>query len=251
MLRLEKTSPLSGLMVRVRERERFFEPRLLKALTIALLLHCGGLILFQVTPFSVSSTFIFSPIQVQSDHPLQSVSALASSYTEEEEFFPPITLIPALAWIDLSPEPIVLSSKQIDIQAFKSIEEHLWPKWNVPLSLQLEEPRIQLAISGELAKLALIATDPLLHHMQPLSPELSPTYVTYEVQVDESTGELFWYDRTVSSGIPSIDSLTEKILLNLRFSSVPSQEIVTGTLNFVVLDSELTLRIDEDDRVNL
>jgi hypothetical protein len=62
--------------------------------------------------------------------------------------------------------------------------------------------------------------------------------VTYQVQLDEKTGEIFWYDRTESSGIPTIDDLTEKILLNLRFAPYQS-ELITGILNFAILDTEI------------
>lgn len=232
MLKLEKTSSLSGFTVRMRERERFFEPRLLKALAIALILHCIGLFLFQVTPFFVSSTFIFAPLHVQSDHPLQGVSTLATFYQEEEDLFPPIEWLPHLDWLFLTPEPSFLYTEVMNNQFFTSTEERIWPKWEAPLSFPLEEPKIRLAIAGDLAELTLASTDPLLQQMQPFSTETSPSYITYQVQVDETTGELFWYERLVSSGMPALDNLTEKILLNLRFYPPRVPEPVTGTLHF-------------------
>ena len=242
MLKLEKTSQQSGLTVRLRERERFFEPRLLKALAIALILHSGALVLFQVTPFFLASTFVFPPIEVQSDHPLQGVSVLASPFLDEnEELFPPLTLIPTMDWAFFSQESILNPSATLDANALQSLEERLWPKWQEPLSLKLEEPRIQLVISGDLADLSLVADDPLLNEMVPLSSasHFPPAYVAYQVQWDDKTGELFWYERFESSGVAAIDRLTEKILLNLRFSPTEaSNELVTGTLNFAVLASE-------------
>lgn len=237
MLKLEKTSDLSGLAICIRERERFFEPRLLKALAIAFFLHIGALILFQVTPFYFSSKFVFPPIQVQFDPPVQGISALASSYTEEELLLPPpLSFIPTLDWISFSQESTLIPSLNFDLHALQSLEERVQPKWHEPISLKLEEPRIQLDISGDLAEIPLIASDPLLNQMQPRSLQGSPTYVAYHVQLDEKTGEIFWYERFQSSKEAAINHLTEKILLNLRFASPTSKEPVKGSLHFVVLE---------------
>jgi hypothetical protein len=239
MLRLEKTQHL-GLTVSLRAQQGFFEPRLLKALAIALILHCGALFFFHVIPFSINTTFIFPPVEVHSENPLEGVSTFVASYLEEnEEFLPPP--VPLMTGLDgfFTQHPSILHPPLIlDPFAFQSLEEKLWPKWHDSLSLKLEEPRIRLVISGDLATLSLVATDPLLNQTQPISSTSFPIYVTYQVQLDEKTGELFWYERLDSSGLTTIDQLTEKILLNLRFSTVESNESLKGTLNFVVLNSE-------------
>ncbi len=245
MLKLEKTSQLSGLTVRLRERERFFEPRLLKALAIALFLHCGALFFFHVTPFNFSSTFIFPPVQVQSMQPVQTVSTIVSIHMENDENLqpPPINLIPTLDWIPLSKPTTLLTSLPLDLQTFQMLEERVWPTWQEPLSLELQEPIVQLNISGDLAELPLMTSDPLLNQLQSFSLLSSPVYVTYQVQMNEKTGEIFWYDRLQSSGIADIDRLTERILLNLRFSP-KTEETVLGHLNFVVL-------LPENDKIKL
>lgn len=241
MLKLEKRSKSSGLTLRMREREGFFEPRLLKALAIALILHMCALVLFHVTPFYFSSTSIFPPIQVEMDSPIQGSSALAALDLEEESILPPpLTLVPALDWFSFSQESTLIPSLTLDLHTFQQIEDQIWPKWQIPpLSLKLEEPRIQLAISGDLAHYPLVTTDPLLHQMKNLSSDESPpAYVTYQVQLDQKTGELFWYER-IESSTTAINQLTEKILLNLRFSLPEKrQAIVKGNLHFVVLNSE-------------
>lgn len=235
MLKLEKTSHSSFPTLRMRERERFFEPRLLKALLIALFLHVSALVLFHVTPFHFSSTFIFPPIRVQTDWPPHSVSVLTTPRQEEEVLFPPsVALIPALDWISSSQESTLMPSLNLDPYAFQDIEKQVWPQWQEPLSLQLEEPRIQLTISGDLAQHSLVATDSLLQQMQPLSWNEPHTYVTYQVLLDNTTGELFWYERIDSHAETVIYQLTEKILLNLRFSFSETQPIVKGTLRFVI-----------------
>lgn len=251
MLKLEKGSRLSGLMMRMRERERFFEPRLLKALMIALIFHIGGFLLFHVSPFSLPSSFVFPPIEVQSESIQPRVSALASTTPEENEEFspPPLTLIPIMDWISLPKESALLPTLAFNFEVLQPLEQRVWPKWHEPLSIPLEEPHIQLVISGDLAKHTLVEMDPLLNEMQPqINSRDPPTlesesnqspkerFVTYQVLMDEKTGELFWYERVESSGVVALDRLTEKILLNLHFVPAYSTELVTGALNFVILN---------------
>lgn len=239
MLKLEKSSQLHGLTVRLREREHFFEPRLLRALALALVLHLGGLYLIHVTPFSFTSSFIFPPVKVKSDHPARSISAVAASHPNilEEELPPPaISLISPLE-ISYKPQESSLppSHAMLDPHAFHTLEERLWPTWETPLALPLDEPRITMKISGDLAEHPLLATDPLLKKMQSISKISQPAYVTYNVQMDEATGAPFWVERLQSSGIKTVDQLTEKIVFNLRFAPDPSLAHVTGNVHFVVL----------------
>ena len=193
MLKLEKRSNLSGLTIRMRERDGFFEPRLLKALAIALIIHSSALFLFQVTPFYLSSTFTFPPLHVQSDQPSHGVSAFVSDdYPEDDLLPPPLTLVPVLDRFSFAQESTLMPSLSLDLHALQPLEERVWPKWQEPLSMKLEEPRIQLAISGDFADIPLLISDPLLDEKQPLSADASPAYVSYQVQLDEKTGELFW-----------------------------------------------------------
>ena len=193
MLKIEKTSQLSGLTVRLRERERFFEPRLLKALAFALILHIGGFLFFHITPFSFNSSFTFPPVQVQSDQPIQTISAIANhSFEEAEEFFPPpLSMIPPLEIAAILPPPSLTPSLSLNPHIFQSVEEHLWPFWQAPLSLKLEEPRIRLTISGELIEQKLVAADSVLDETLPITLKTTPAYASYRVQMHEETGELF------------------------------------------------------------
>lgn len=238
MLKLEKTSNPSQLTIRIREKERFFEPRLLKALAFALTFHIGALFLFHVHPFFLDSTFIFPPVHVRSDSTKKGIFVSSSPSYIEEEFFPPPPLPPLildLDWISFTQESAMISSIDFNLHSLQSIEEKLWPKWEEPLSLKIEEPRVQLAISGDLAQFPLLNKDPLLNQMQPFSPYSSFDYITYEVQLNEKTGELLWYECKEFSSQPDINKLTEKILLNLRFASFEAKEPIKGTISFIVL----------------
>lgn len=241
MLKLEKTSSSSGITLRLRERERFFDSQLIKALAIALFLHVSAFTIFQAIPFKISSTFLFPPVHVHSESALQgTISAIVTASIQEDEDFlvPPLHLIPPIEWSPPTIESPLTPVAALNLQAFQPLEEHLWPIWQQPLPLDLDEPLIQLTVSGDLAKRTLIATDPLLSQRRRLAlPPEEALYVEYQVQMDEKTGELFWYERTQTSGQAKIDEITESIVRNLKFESNHSWEDITGTLHFAVLPS--------------
>lgn len=237
MLKLEKTSQHSGITVRLRERDRFFDSLLLKALAFALIFHVGGFLLFQITPFSFNSSFTFPPVQVQSDQQVQSISVIASGDPDENDALPPppLAMVPPLETASLFPPSTLTPSLSLNPHVFQPVEEHIWPLWQTALSLDLNEPRIQLKISGELAEHRLLATDPLMNETIPITVKSSPVYVRYHVRMNEQNGELFWIEKIEASGKAPIDRLTRQIALNLRFEPADSLDALEGMLNFVVL----------------
>lgn len=244
MLKLEKTSKTSGPTLRFRDRDRFFEPQLLKAMGIALMLHIGGLILFHVSPFTISSTFVFPPIEVQSDQPIEGATTLLTFHEKDEEDIPPppLRLVPSMDWTGLPTESKLMPEIALNINALDSLEERVWPIWQPSPSVDLKGPLIKLTISGNLAEQKVIRSDPMLDKMVSLNVKsLSHVYVTYHVQLDERKGELFWHERIQSSGVEDVDRLTEKILLNLKFTTPTPREPVEGTLNFAVVVEESKL----------
>ncbi len=256
MLKLEKLSNALGLTLRLRERENFFNPQLLKALAIALFLHLGGLLLFHVSPFQFSSSFVFPPIQVQSDHALS--HAISTKITlnapEQEEFpFPPLRLLPpAIDWIHMPLESSLEPSLALNLNTLQYREENVWPIWHSPLSIPLEEPLIQLTIAGDLAEYPLQSSDPKLNQMHRLSED-SPLYheVIFQVQLDGRKGEIFWYERVHSSGNKKMDRLAEQMLLSLRFASPKTKEFVSGKLHFAISDLVDKTTNDLNDRNDL
>jgi len=238
MLKLEKTSDLSGLAIQMRERERFFEPRVLKAFLIALFLHTSGLLLFHAAPFDFSSNYLFPPIQVQMDSPLQGVSVLAGPTTEIDDFLPPpISFVPAMDQDFLPKNSVLAPYLEFDPHAFNTIESHLWPKWEEPL-LPLKEPWIKLSISGDLAHHPLITSNPLLEEVKVISPTFKEAYAHFRVLLDAHSGELFWYERIdVADEMQAMNMLAESILTKLRFQPSSGQDIdfVEGELHFAML----------------
>lgn len=236
MLKLEKTSQWAGLAIRMRERESFFEPRVIKALAIALALHAIPLTLFHATPFIFSSTYLFPPINVQMELPLQGVSVTASPYIEEEEMLlPPIAVIPAINWSILPPESALAPTLNLETDSFQQLEKRIWPEWQEALPMAVaEEPKIKVSVSGELANHKIISSDLLLLEKVKISSTAKQEHVSYEVRLDQKTGELFWYELIESGGSDAVKLLTEKLLLNFRFLPTYSPEFVLGELHFTV-----------------
>lgn len=234
MLKLEKGTDASRLLVRWRTKDPFFEPRLIKALLIALFLHLSALFFFHVAPFKTSSQFLFTPLKVHSQLPAKT-SLTLTTVNQEDSFAPPLSLIPPLDWISPLFDSTSLSQVALTMDPFESLENLIWPTWHEPLPFPIEEPFIQLTISGALAKRPLIKKDPLLDEKRSyFLDEMNPRHLSYQVQVDPKKGEIFWYERTESSGIQAIDGLAESILLNLRFAVDGSWEATKGTLTFLI-----------------
>lgn len=241
MLKLEKTAKSSTLTLRLRDRDLFFNRQLLKALGIALLLHLSGLLLFHVSPFSLSSNVIFPPVEVHSDQPIAGASSLITTHHWDEDTLPPppLQLIPHMNWVASTPTSLLMPEVALNIDVLQNLEERHWPVWQTSLTTELEEPLIRMSTSGDLANYAVVTADPSLDIKVPLK-SVSGSYasVAYEVLLDERRGELFWYERIQSNGNEKVDELTEKILLNMRYAVRRSGETVGGILNFTVAASK-------------
>ena len=137
--------------------------------------------------------------------------AIAPSQDGWEELpLPPISLIPPLENDYIARESFLTPSLTFDSDPFKALEERIWPLWVPPINLDLANPGICLFISGQIAERPLIASDPLLKHMQPMNEKTVAYDVTYHIQIDEETGEIFWFEPIQTSGIQEIDRLAEK-----------------------------------------
>lgn len=237
MLKLERTVNSAQLAIQVREREPFFHPLLLQALAYALILHFGALLLFHVTPFSASSSFLYPPVHVQSDTPhLDVAAAIPEEWSKDFIPPPPLPSLPFMDWNSFLSDSLLTPSKTWEPESLRGVEKQIWPEWETPLSMVFQEPRIRLSISGELAEVPLIQGSPLLDELQPISSHPDPAYVSFQVLMNERTGEIFWFERTESSKQQAINQQAEKIVLDLRFTPHPSRhESVQGVLDFAFL----------------
>lgn len=225
MLKLERRGKSPDISVRLREREPFFNGLLWKALLIAVGIHVGAILVFHVRPFIIQSTFIYLPVQVQSDRPNVSRAQIVDDGLDEAQYVPapPLEL---LTW-----------EHEADVEqpiAFSDLIEDPEIHYSAPPS-QLMIPAVQLHISGELGQRALLKHDGSLDQLVAFNPEKpDPKYVTYHVRVEELTGKVFWFERVRSSRNGRTDELAEKILLNLEFEPGAPFRNAHGTIDFVL-----------------
>lgn len=233
MLKLEKSRD-SGIAIRLRPKERFFEPTLIKAFALALLLHLGGLALFHIAPFSMSSSFLFPPIQVQSqvNRAISAITYHSNEHAENSFILPPLPLIPSLDLETSAPLSFLASSHPFNPEAYRELEETVWPLWEEPFSIPLQGPKMMVTIGGDLALYPLIKKDPILEELHPIREPLHR--ISYRVKMDKETGELFWFERDHSSGVKEIDRLTENILSHFVFATEGPFDTIDGSLHFVL-----------------
>lgn len=244
MLKLEKDTRRSHITVSLRAREPFFNSILLKALSFAIILHLGALFLFHIRPFKLMSSFLFPPVQVQTNHellPSPSLSLIPAEESKEKNF-----LIPPLPTTGLPPSlPLSLSfssnenlaASSLTHSLFSDLEHDQWPLTQPEYQkIALHKPAVSLISSGDLAQLPIIESDPRLENtVQLKTPGQDPFFVTYHVRVDEKSGTIFWYERTQPSGLAEIDGLTEEMLLNLRFDTAKAlAPFPSGSIHFTV-----------------
>jgi hypothetical protein len=236
MLRLEPSSESPDVVLQFREKDRFFNSFFMRAFLIAISFHGMAGVIFSIAPFQLTSSFIFSPVQMQSEAPaLHSTLLTADPNNEMPELFPtPIPLLWPLSFTFT--ESTFIRSTPLDVHAFESLERENLPKWTLPSFMAREQAIAQLFITGELANYILHKQDDrLVRHSEFIYPSLdSPLSIAYQVQMEEYAGKIFWYERIQTSGIEKLDKLTEDFLFSLQFEKKNSMNIVSGTVTFII-----------------
>jgi hypothetical protein len=238
MLKLEREQQTSTFTLKFRERETMFHPLFLQALAIALAFHLSFFIFFHIAPFSLISSFTFPPVAVESPASTNQTLVVSTARweTDHDRLSPPLSTLPPLDWIDIPSSDILFSHVNYDIDRMRHLEAPDWPLLHEPLPVQLEEPRIHLTISGDLAQRPLLSHDPLLDERSPLTNNKPPlyAYIDYRVQIDEHTGKIFWTEQLRSSGIAHVDKSIERLINRLEFETDDTLEATIGNLHFAI-----------------
>lgn len=239
MLKLEKSSRNTSVIITLREKESFLNSFLLKAFLIAFSIHIAIFLLFRIQPFLIKAEFLYPPIHVQMERPNFSSLTLVDEETADK--LPVIPEPPLSAFMNEYAFNIEsqLTSPWIDSEIwnlpFVSLENRLTGYTPPKLSIPLQYAPIQFFISGDLALRQLKKYDQRLDEKIPYEVNPSePFYITYKVQIDPITGSVFWYERQRSTGSKEINALTEELLLSLEFAHSKMNENSTGTIDFVI-----------------
>jgi hypothetical protein len=242
VLKLERSSKGSDLTIIWRDQEHFFNSLFWQALGIALMLHLGAFLIFHIQAFKIESSFVFPPIKVGADYGSFSTAntlLLADQNQEELTNLPPPPLFdssfPKLVFNHLQSQQLPLPSLELINHAFDSIEHRALNLIHPSAPFPIFYYPIQMHLTGELADHPFTQEDSLIL-MTPLQKKgpLKHFHIRYQVQIDDLSGQVFWYDKKQTSGISRLDELAEKILLSLKFDPNFDSHFLVGEIYFVM-----------------
>lgn len=224
MLKLEKRGCDNQIYISLKSKEKLFNRQVCLAVAVALGLHLFGFLLFQVTPFKINaSAAILPPVLVDAEISEQKNIVLANAEENPRSssyFLEPTPSLPPLPQRTLS--PLYRHLESIKDATFTS---HPFLK----LEKSLYEPTVFEA--AELFSPSLIISGPLLTRAALAGP--FPTFeaphlkgkfsAVYQVQIEQKTGSIFWYEMKQSTLDGEADRLVEAIVKNLRF--IPKEDI--------------------------
>lgn len=235
MLKLEKIGR-RDISVSLRDKQNRFDRTFLKAFAIAIALHLGALILFHIHPFIAIGDKILPPSLVESDIAFGNNDILAEI---EREGIPQRHLLePKMSILDIPamPEPYLqrnleyIKENSLLDNPFLEIEEDWEYLASDGKSIPIPKP-IQVHVSGELAKIPLINDGSTHQDLSSFSTSTGThqSLIVYTVQVESTTGRIFWYMPKNGKTIP-MNGLVEKILSDIRFQTDPKTFIHTGEI---------------------
>lgn len=234
MLKLEK-KPYAKVSITIGERNSFWTPLLFKAFCLAMGVHLMAFLLFNIHAFKLSSTFTHAPIHVQTPRnyskPTVEVDETVEEYNQALEF--PLLAFLEKVPVDLEPpSSAFFSSTELRNHPF---EENFSLHPAPPISFPLEITPYQIFITGELSNRKLIQADPQLNQkIKKQGPFPEPVYLSYKVQIDEDSGQIFWYESVSPVSHLSAKALAENLLLSLVFEKGRPFTHVSGQIDFVL-----------------
>jgi hypothetical protein len=232
MLKLEKVSKTLEVSISLRQRDRIFNRSLLQALLIALLIHGAALLLFPIAVAKIShSQLELPPVRVAADLSEGKVS----TQLEQEELPPAYFLIPKS--LTDSPPPLP-STKIATLQRASPLDLMIFDSWDEerrhPLH-ELLDPKphfnspVTVTLSGPLSFRRLHGTHPSLP-----SPLPEGLYrVVFHVEMENSTGQIFWYENSVAASDKQINKLAEQMVQEMRFEPIQNGFVTEGEVEFI------------------
>ena len=228
MLKLERTSRTGIINVIFRDKEHLFTQPFSIAFLIALGIHLGLFIIFQITPFKIGvSDTVFPPTRVQADTP-----SIESVVAEVIPVVPKIRGLPTtpVSGPNMLEYPKFLNVRPVEYSkatntkadAFMKIENEIYQPTFNPLAHFAKKP-LKIVISWILAEKPIISDGLKDKEIEKLPLQLDERFV-YHVMVEGTTGNIFWYEPHQASHNASIDKFAESILKDMRFG-IDSQAI--------------------------
>lgn len=250
MLKLEKAAFDKPITIRLRKRDLFFSRSMMMALGIACALHLSGALLFRIRQNSADKAWRFKgPILVAADirHSAAAVSSTAAIPGND-----PLSC----AWPDVSTPAMPTMGRTAIAVPTMPVEkpDAISPDFGMlggptykpgpsGISMIQWQPMAAVKLCGMVETLTL--EDSGLSTMAVPRPVKGPTdrlVASFEVQVDATSGTIFWTNQTHTVDSTDANNFAAQVLSNIRFHPKPSQigSVVTGTVEveFIVGSDE-------------
>ncbi|MBA3603287.1 MAG: hypothetical protein H0W50_06535 [Parachlamydiaceae bacterium] len=241
MLKLEKIAKTRELNILLRARQTFLSVTFLCALGYALLIHFGALLIFKIAPFQVNyQQSLFPPVRVATELPIQRGVYSTNQHLEEQEPIPTYLIAP------LPTDPSIPKARMIPIVSKESIAQEIdfitpfFPQEEILekeiLALKNDAKIYELLdfhVSGALVELLELST--LTNKRPQIKTAKNETYrVHFQVQVDQTNGEIFWWEIKESPEGEKLQNYAIEALKSLKFAPKKAPDIVSGEIEIVM-----------------
>lgn len=236
MLKLEKISKSVEIGITLRQRETFFTRNLLQAFTIAVGLHVVAALCFQVHLFKIlGNQSVFPPIFVDADISLQSEGQVMAQIDQREAF--PLAIkepsrsslkLPPLPGGEIHRPPIIHHPVPSPVDLFATLNHDIYPlDFMGAKGVKRNVLPVQIHISGPLSEKKMIVKST---QNLPQVTQDSPYRVVYHVQIDDTTGAIFWYELKDKQEKMPGEAEARKILQALRFQTSEDSFVTAGEI---------------------
>lgn len=228
MLHYERVSKENQVAVTYKERTTLFSRDFLIGFSIALFLHLFFLFFFHIKELNILSSFpIAIPMHVESDV-AASFGDLSLDTKTNEDFLkdtlePPLGLLPPFFTLEFRSER-------------QSEDPHPFPSWHTLQAAEWDEllfesvaPKREPAIFFQLSR-GLSDKVPLPFELKPIPLEAQNQLVRFQVQVDDTTGTIFWIESIKNTGVAEIDNYAANLLKEMRFEPESDSFISDGEI---------------------
>lgn len=251
MLKLEKVAKTRELNVILRDKPSLLNQTFLLALGYALLCHIFAVVIFQISPFKIGyEASIIAPVHVASDFlsdPNQKVSiqydelSLVPDYLPVPKLKPP--KLPAMTYKNEILTKITIKHTEPSKNAFLALEDKLemQPLVNLFQENTINADPISLSLSGSIANQHLSNDiDILYSKIKRFGTEnyslksKTPYHFDFAVMIDQSQGEIFWWESRHEITNPKLRWLIESLLKDLRFEKAPFYNVEKGNIEITI-----------------
>jgi hypothetical protein len=258
MLKLEKNSN-QEITFKIRDKEKIFNRTFMNAFFLAMGLHLFAIIIFQVKPFGLANSDLILPtISVETDKVLNK-NQIATAETRIAEIFSRGILEPALSQISLPDIPKNTFISHIEfihknnslLHPFIELEQEYHKPWLGKIEFPIISQPLLIKASGRLANRKF--SSPLVEEWNDLYKEelfpknsLKKYRVIFLVEIEDKTGEVFWFTAKETSENNLVNKIAEKFIHEIIFEKKDSSFISSGEIEFFFHLPENRLEVPHD-----